>query len=50
MMGDVDESIKNKMTVDLVLRPSITAAEQTTSVDAIFGNEIVLKDVPIKRP
>lgn len=35
--------------VDLVLRPSLEVAKGTTDVFEVWGEEVVLKDVPVKR-
>jgi hypothetical protein len=35
---------------DIILRPNIKRAEQTVDVTEIWGEEIILKDVPVTRP
>ena len=37
-------------TFDLVLRPSVEAAERHPDMDRIWGNEIVIRDIPLGRP
>ncbi|HEX2973947.1 MAG TPA: hypothetical protein VHP11_16565 [Tepidisphaeraceae bacterium] len=45
-----DVPLAELQTLDLILRPSIEAAENTVDLMEIWGEEIVLKDLPILRP